>query len=124
MGRESLTLDDGKELKVTAAKHSEKRLKFCGHADGISLGESSFLTALSWWAEKPRVMWDIMSAGAGKTEPFVPSAQKSEKEGSKVSERLNTGTGDPIPNWRVCRFVISHGTVGGSLTLLGFVKKT
>lgn len=37
-------IGEGKLVKATAAKHSENKLKFCGHAKGMSSGVSTFFT--------------------------------------------------------------------------------
>ena len=83
--RGSVPLGPGRELKATAAKHSENRLKFCGHAFGISSGESTWCTARNWELPNPSVTMDMILAGEGKTVPFVPSAQRRAREPSNTS---------------------------------------
>lgn len=84
-------------MNATAAKHSENRLKFCGHKDGISPGVLTFFTASSCEEVKPWVTRAIMSFAEGVPVLFVPSAHTREREPSNWLERLWIGVGVPIP---------------------------
>lgn len=87
----------GMSLNTMAAKHSENRLKFWGHFEGMSAGMATFLTARSCEAEKPLVMCEIISEGEGALAPFVASVHIKVVEPSNWSRMLGIGMGFPIP---------------------------
>jgi hypothetical protein len=89
----------GKVVNATAAKHSEKKLKFWGHAAGISSGESTLRTADLCAGRRDWMTRFITSVGEGCVveELFVPSAHINANVGSNASASEIIGTGVPRP---------------------------
>ena len=96
----------GKELNAIAPKHSENRLKFWGHAEGISSGESTLRIAESCRSEKSRVMCLMTSVGEGEPVPLVESAQTRAMDPSNTSLSSLTGTAVPKPYYSHCKYLL------------------
>lgn len=90
---------EGRYLKESPAKHSENRLKFCGHWAGISCVASTLEIAASCLSLNPRVIWAMISSALGEPAPLVSSAQTNFREPSKSFRKSRTATGSAIPNW-------------------------